>query len=277
MRGLIIGAKRHPWMAFVAWFAAFSVMWTLVEGLTHFLPSIPLKGCGTLLAISVIGLGYAIWKIWQPTQIEIAIPHTNTKLTVMFGDLFAEDGYRAIAVSEYFDSELGLPVSEKSLHGIFLKRCFGGHGQSFDTIVDRELSGHATQTAGNKKAGKQKKYPIGTTALVPVNSDNYLCFVLCATDPETCKVQADVPMLWNALVGLWQKARVSVGGAPLVVPLVGSGISGVGLEPMELLDLIILSAITETKRQQITMQIRIVLTYDRFEDIDLKQVKNYWR
>ncbi|HHT9116013.1 MAG TPA: macro domain-containing protein [Candidatus Wunengus californicus] len=262
-------------MAFVAWFATFSVMWTLVEGLTHFLPNIPLKGCGTLLSIAVIGLGYAIWKIWQPTKIEIAIPHTNTRLTVKFGDLFAEDGYRAIAVSEYFDSELGLPVSEKSLHGIFLKRCFGGHGQSFDAIVDRELNGQASQTV-KKKAGKGQKYPIGTTALVPVNNDKYLCFALCETDPETCKVHADVPMLWKALDGLWQKARVSVGGAPLVVPLVGSGLSGVGLEPMELLDLIILSVITETKRQQITMHIRIVVTYDRFEEIDLKQVQSYW-
>jgi hypothetical protein len=62
-----------------------------------------------------------------------------------------------------------------------------------------------------------------------------------------------------------------------VLPLVGSGISGVGLEPRELLDLIILSVITETKRQQITMQVRIVLADDRFENIDLRQVQNCWR
>jgi len=277
MRGLIVGVKRHPWLGCVSWFAAFSVMWTLVEGLTHFLPDIPLKGCGTLITIAVIGLGYAIWRIWQPTAIDITIPHTNTRLTVCFGDLFAQTGYRAIAVSEYFESELGLPVSEKSLHGIFLKRCFGGHGESFDNIVNREVDGLASQTVATKKAGKQKKYPIGTTAVVPVNNDKYLCFALCETDPATCKVHADVPMLWKALLGLWQKARVSSGGDALVLPLVGSGISGVGLEPRELLDLIILSVITETKRQQITMQVRIVLADDRFENIDLRQVQNCWR
>ena len=252
-------------------------MWTLVEGLTHFLPNIPLKGGVTLITIVVIGLGFAARRVWQPTAVDIIIPHTNTKVTVRFGDLFAQVGYRAIAVSEYFESELGLPVSEKTLHGVFLKRCFGGHSESFDNILNRELDGLPSEMVPIKKAGKQKKYPIGTTAVVPVNNDKYLCFALCETDPATCKVHCDVPMLWRSLLGLWQKARVSLGGDTLALPLVGSGISGVGLEAKELLDLIILSIITETKRRQITMQVSIVLADDRFEEIDLRQVQNCWR
>ena len=73
-----------------------------------------------------------------------------------------------------------------------------------------------------------------------------------------------------------QKARVSVGGEPLVVPLIGTGVSGMGLEPRQLLDLIILSVITATKRHEITMDIRIVITNDRFEEIDLRRVRNHW-
>ena len=72
------------------------------------------------------------------------------------------------------------------------------------------------------------------------------------------------------------KGKGLAGGAPVVVPLVGSGVSGVGLPPRELLDLIILSAITETKKQQIATCIRIVLAPDRFDEIDLKEIKRYW-
>lgn len=275
VRGLIVGAKKHPWQALIYSFAAFSVQWTLVEGCTYFIPGLDLRGRASLLTAVIISLIYSAIRVWQPSEVEIRVKHTNTRIQVKFGDLFIEDGYRAIAVSEFFDSELGLPVSERSIHGIFLKKCFGGYPQSFDTIITSELQ-HISAQHVDKKSGKKEKYPIGTTALVSVNNDHYLCFALTEADPNTCKVRADVPILWRALQGLWQKARVSHGGAPVVVPLVGSGVSGVGLPPRELLDLIILSAITETKKQQIATCIRIVLAPDRFDEVDLKEIKRYW-
>jgi hypothetical protein len=83
-------------------------------------------------------------------------------------------------------------------------------------------------------------------------------------------------MLWNSLNGMWSRARIECGGYPLNVPLLGSGLSGVGLPTLDLLNLIILSAITETKARQITDRIRIVLHRDRFKDIDLRDVKKHW-
>ena len=227
------------------------------------------------MTVILLSLTWAVIRVWQPSRVEIPIKHTNTTIEVIFGDLFAQDGYRAIAVSEFFDSELGLPVAEKSLHGFFVKKCFGGHPESFDTIVAAELQSVQPQRV-EKNCGKKLKYPIGTTALVPVNNDRYLCFALCETNPDTCKVHADVPTLWRALQGLWEKARVVLGGSTLVVPLVGSGTSGVGLPPRELLDLIILSAIAETKQRHITNRIRVVLTEDHFDEVDLKETKRYW-
>ncbi len=276
MKGLTTGLRKHPLKAFAAGFAAFSVCWTLIACCTYVIPSLNLRGTFVLAGIVIVSLVYAAFRVWQPSQIEITVRHTNTKIEVKFGDLFAQDGYRAIAVSEFFESELGIPVSEKSLHGLFLKKCFGGHPQSFDTILSSELHGIPGIYAG-KQCGKTQKYPIGTTALVPLNNDHYLCFALCETDISTCKAHADVPTLWLALQGLWQKARTSLGGAPLVLPLVGSGLSGVGLDAKELLDLIILSIIAETKRQQIATRICIVLAPDRFEEIDLRKTAGNWR
>ncbi len=61
------------------------------------------------------------------------------------------------------------------------------------------------------------------------------------------------------------------------VPLIGSGLSGVGLPTRVLLDLIILSAITETKKKEVTNRIRIVIYKDRFDDLDLRDVRHYWK
>lgn len=276
MKGILLGIRKHPRKAFVYFFASFSVLWTIIEGLTHFIPTLDLRGIPTLCVVIVIGLGYAAYKIRRPLSVSFNISHTNTKLEIKFSDIFEEDGVRAIAVNEFFDSEIGLPVSERSLHGIFITKCFGGHRESFDKMITDELT-QMTYETNQRSQGKDRKYPIGTTALVTVNTDRYMCFALCRTDLTTCKAEADVPTLWRALEGLYSKARNSLGGAPLVLPLVGSGLSGVGLPARDLLDLIVLSVITESKHKQITTLIKIVLTSDRFEEIDLGEIERYWR
>jgi len=275
MKGLIVGIKRHPLKAFVSAFVGFSVLWTIIEGFTYFLPMLDLRGSTSLLVVLVVSLLYSASRVWLPSMVEIPLKLTNTKIQIKFGDIFTEDGFRAIAMSEFFDSELGLPVSDKSIHGIFLKKCFGDHPESFDNMITSELKDVIPQNT-NKKKGKNKRYPIGTTALVSANEDHYLCFALTKADTDTCKVSADVLMLWQALQGLWEKARNSSGGAPIVVPLVGSGISGIGLPSRELLDLIIISVIAETKQQQIAPCIRIVIFPDRFEELDLSKIKRHW-
>jgi hypothetical protein len=234
------------------------------------------EGGPLLCVVVVIGLAYSAFKIRRPLSILFNIIHTNTKLEIKFSDIFEEDGIRVIAVNEFFDSEIGLPVSERSLHGIFISKCFGGHPEAFDNVISDELSQIPCETI-KRSQGKDRKYPIGTTALIPVNTDRYICFALCRTDVGTCKAEADVPTLWRALEGLYSKARNCLGGAPLILPLVGSGLSGIGLPVRDLLDLIVLSVITESKKNQVTTLIKIILTPDRFEEIDLGEINRYWR
>ena len=276
MKAIILGIQKHPWRALVYFFASFSVLWTLIEGLTHFIPTLNIKGVPSLLVVVGIGIIYSACKIRRPSSVTFSIANSNTKIQIKFGALFSEDGYRCIAVNEFFDSELGRPISDKSLHGIFITNCFGGHPESFDKMVSDDLANVPYETT-QRDQGKSKKYPIGTTAGINVSADRYLCFALCHTDLATCKAEADIPMLWQALEGLYSKARHSLGGAPLVLPLVGSGLSGVGLPARDLLDLIVLSIIAESKKKQIATLIKIILTSDRFDEVDLAEVKKYWR
>ena len=274
MKGIILGVRKHPWTSLIYFFASFSVLWTLIEGFTHFIPTLDIRGVPSLLAVVTIGIIYSAFRIHRPSSVAFSIAHTNTKIQIKFSDLFGESGVRCIAVNEFFDSELGLPVSENSLHGIFLSRCFGGHPDSFDKIVSDELVDTPSEKV-DRKQGKETRYSIGTTVNVTVNSDHYLCFALCRTDITSLKAEADVPMLWQALEGLYSKARHSLGGDPLVLPLVGSGLSGIGLPARDLLDLIVLSIIAESKKKQIATLIKIILTSDLFYEVDLAEVKKY--
>lgn len=274
-RDLWCGLHRHPWRSLTYSFAAFSVLWTLTEGITHFLPGVKIEGGYALTIMVLASLAYGLNRFWKPSEIVIKVATTNTKIEVLFGDLFVLNGLRGIGVTEFFESELGAPVSDTSLHGLFLKKCFGGGAKDFDKQLKEELKGISFEEV-EKAAGKKKKFPIGTTAQINVNGEKFIVFALAETDTETCKAKSDVTKMWVAMHSLWQRARIEAGGHPLNVPLIGSGLSGIGLPSRDLLNLLILSVITETKANRITEVIRIVLHPDRFEEIDLRDVKKHW-
>ena len=269
------GIRRHPLKTGGYAFTAFSVIFTIIKAITHFVPGITIEGPIALTAVIFISVCFGLKKVWKPSKIEVKMANSNTVIEVLFGDLFEQSGIRAISVNEFFDSKIGKPVSDKSLHGIFLQKCFGGHPEAFDKQVDEQLK-EIESSDVTKIDGKTKCFPIGSNALIAVNQDRYLVFALAKTDPNTCKAYSDVTMMWVALHKLWQRARIESGGHEINLPLVGSGLSGLGLPTRDLLNLIILSAITETKAKEVTQKIRIVLHRDRFEDLDLRDVKKHW-
>lgn len=274
---LIRGVSRHPWKTGGFIYLAFSALFTVVQAVNFFDNKIKFEGVLYFSVMILLSVGFALWRVGKPSKIEVDIAHTNTVIEIVFGDLFKMDGIKIISVNEFFDSQIGKPVSEKSLHGAFLKRSFGGHPQSFDAQIDSELANVAYTDVPQKTEGKTKAYPIGTTAVVTVNQDSYILFALTKSDPITCKASSDVTLMWVAMHGAWQRARVEAGGHDINIALIGGGLSGLGLPTRDLLNLIILSAITETKSQEITRRIRIVLHRDRFEDLDLRDVKKHWK
>jgi hypothetical protein len=270
------GIRRSPTKALAHAFTAFSVIFTVVKAVNHFVPDITIEGPYALGAAILLSFGFGMKKVWKPSKIEICVSNCNAKIEVLFGDLFTQEGIRVVAVNEFFDSAIGKPVSDKSIHGMFLQKCFGGHPAPFDKQVEDGLKGQEYREVSAKVEGKNRAYPIGTTVMMGANQDQYLVFALSHSNVVTCKASADVTMMWIALNQVWQRARVECGGHPLSLPLVGSGLSGLGLPTRDLLNLIILSAITETKAKEITSRICIVLHRDRFNQLDLRDVKKHW-
>ncbi|CAE6760705.1 hypothetical protein R69776_03357 [Paraburkholderia nemoris] len=275
LRDLLNGIRRHPVKMLAYMFTAFSIMQTIIRGVSMFVPGIYISGSIPFAAVIVISVSWGLKKVWKPSRIDLPIANCATVIEVVFGDLFAQEGIRAIAVNNFFDSELGKPVSDKSVHGILLKKCFGGHAEPFDKQVDEQLAAIESENV-ERPEGKTKRFPIGSTAMINVNQDRYIAFAFSETDPATSKARSDVTMMWSALHSLWERARIEAGGHSLNLPLVGSGLSGLGLPTRDLLNLIILSAITETKTREVTQRIRIVLGRDRFDHLDLRDVKEHW-
>lgn len=275
MKSILLGLRRHPWRFIVSIFLAYSAMWTLIESFSFFNPSLKIQGVRSYLILVIISVIVGLWRIYQPRKISIKINTSDTTLNIYYGDIFKAEGYIAIAVNEFFDSELGDPVSEKSLHGMVIKSYFGGHPESFDKAISNDLINCRYEEV-KRNRGNTKKFPIGTTAKITANDKKFLLFALCHTDIESLKASSDLATLVSALNGLFAKARNCTGGESLIIPLVGSGISGVGLPATQLLQLIVLTVIDETKRKQICKQIDLVIHESRFEEIDIETIKTQW-
>jgi hypothetical protein len=252
------------------------IIFGLCNGIIFFFPNFS-KYLTNWIIFSVtvfLSILYGFWKIRKVSKIDFNIPHTNTTIEVLFGDLFKQEGWRAIQVSDFFDSEIGELVSNKTLHGILIEKHL--NGKHFDSIVDNQLVSIQAETISEKIRGKQKRYPIGTTVTMETDG-KYLLFVLSEIDPKTYKAHCDVAKMWLALEGLLKQGRIKSGGYPINIPLIGSGQSGVGLPNKDLLNLLILSIVTETKKERIADKIRIVLKKDLYEELNLNDLKQYWR
>jgi hypothetical protein len=248
----------------------------VTEAFDKFVPGVIIGGpwpLGIIVGFSVL---WSLKKVLKPTEISIRLATIDTTIDVVFGDIFQEEGMCAIPMTVYFESQAGKPVSANSLHGQFLLRYFGGGVATFDQQIQAQLAGVSAVSVPTKKVGKTNKYPIGTTAVISVVGRKFLPFALAEADPVECKADANVSMLWEALENLWKRARNELGGETLNLPLVGSGLSNIGLPARDLLNLIVLSAITATKEKKITRRIRVVLHRDRYEEFDLRDVKQYW-
>ena len=277
---LTFAIRREPWQLVPAivgsMFVGYTVCWGMMAPLYGIVSASELRGWPKYLAFAaislVVGLIWFIWKYVPKSRISFLLPSTNTRLTVLFGDFFSEEGHKVIAVSEFFDGELGAIVSVKSLHGQFIEKYLGSQPSAFYSLIDRSLTS-VPSTSVERTEGRNMKYPIGTTAMGALSNDTYFFVALTVTNPITHKVTADVPELWIALRGLWNVVREYAGGYAVVVPLIGGGPSGVGLPDSVLLNLILTSILNETKKKRITSEVKIVLHPSVLGYIDLRTVR----
>jgi Thoeris protein ThsA, Macro domain len=267
LRRIQIGVRRHPWRWILESSVVCAALWGVLEPAFGLL-GLHAPGLAWYLVFVAISVAVGLSRALPPVSVSRSIPGSNTALTISFGDLFTTIGLRAVPVNEYFDSELGPPVSPNSIHGQLIQREFGGHADAFD----RQVQDGVRLIPGEQRprvSGKQFRYPLGTAVEIGANNNRYLAFVLCHTDTDTYKAFASVADLWIALHGLWEKARELAGGDALAVPLVGGGLSGIGLPPQHLLSFLVISLLDATKHSRVTGEIVIILQERTFDEIDL--------
>ena len=253
---------------FVNGLAAYGLLWTLVESIGAFFSEIKPEGLAQYALLFVPSIVFGVWRAWPVSRVELTVPNSDSVLCIEFGDVFENDGCIAIQVNEYFDSLLGDNVSPNSLHGQFIRDILRSQSAEFDAHVTRALAAEPFENVP-RKSGNSKKYKIGTTASVDLGPKRYLLFAFTKTDVNTLKASASVHELWDALAGLWASIRVRSNGDPVFMPMVGGGLSGVGLPARNLLQILMTSFSYYTKKNKITNRLTVVLPKAISREIDL--------
>ena len=267
--------KRIVQDFFVFGFAAYGLLWTCIVSYGFFFPKSKPEGAIWYAAIILVSIVIGFWRCWPTKQIKLPIPASDSTIEIRFGDFFEGVGIVVIPVNEYYDGLLGDHVSENSLHGTFIKDVLGGQSRTFIDLTSEALKSIEAEEV-RRESGREKKYPIGTVACVDINEKRFLLAALSRTDLQTLKASATVHELWDCLAGIWQGVRNYSNGDCVKIPLLGSGLSGVGLPPKNLIEIILTSFLYFTKKQKIADKVTLVLSSKLKGEIDLVTIKRSW-
>lgn len=256
-------------------FGTYGALWTIVESFSSYFPSLKPEGWVGYGCSIAASCAVGLWRAWPQGNLELRIANSDSSMCVEFGDLLKRTDCIAIQVNEFFDSLLGDHVSPNSLHGQFIRDVLGGQSVAFDTLVSKALADKPYEEVP-RTTGNRKRYSIGTTAAVDVNNKRYFLFAFTKTDVTTLKASATVHELWDALAGLWHAIRLRCNGNPVSVGLVGSGLSGVGLPPANLLQIMMISYSYYTKKNKITGRLTFVLPSSLRGELDLSAIAEQW-
>ena len=211
-------------------------------------------------------------------RVAIKMPHIRTNINIFTGDLLSQEGCAIVPANDFFDDVVNEDlVAAKSIDGQMIKRFWGGNLAGMDAEVSRQLETEEYELVDRDAPAKTKRYKLGTSIVLRASDKLRIIWVaLTTTDIATNKTHSSLEDLTLTIRAALIKARNRGNGDVLNFPLMGGGLSRTGMGSAFLLNLLIGIIVDESKKQNITENINIVLTKSAREDVNLLEVKRNW-
>ena len=281
---IVIGTRKKPLKFLTNAFLAYAAAWTVLEPILGLIPNAEqfLSGKSKFFVLLLFSICIGIYRNAVPGEIKIKCG--NSLIVVLFGNLFISNGFRIIPVSRYFFETQIVPTSlQHKLIQMFVQSREGDRGFN---LYEKSLV-TALQNLGYEEKHrdatrqKEKYYPLGTTAVLDFNGQDYMLFALTETElkghipHDNCNVSK----MWIALDKFWQEARINSRGRSINIPLIGSGVTGIRLSPSRVLEINLLAIANaiEESGYITTEEVKIVLHPKYIEDINLSDFQNLWK
>ena len=227
-----------------------------------------------LILILISWYGYLWWDASRLKKINVNVE--STTISIVTGDLFKQDGLKAIPFNEYFDTQVDDEViSKASLNGIFIKDILLGEVEQLDSHIlsYKFREENILEKNTTRIAGKNQKYQIGTVCL-------YEDYLLTAFSKFNDKNQAylTMPEYLEFLIKFWDEINVVYAQRSVSVPIFGSGITRIkehkNITDEELLKIMLWTFRISETRFKYPAKLNIIIHEDKIDKINLFEIKS---
>lgn len=199
-----------------------------------------------IIFILVLSLLYLVLWIRSNYYSKRTLHINNSTVEIKIGDIFSdEDGLRAIAFNEYFDTLVDDKIiSRNSLNGQFIDNYVKNIIELDEAIsLDSSLLEQQIELNTNRATGKQQKYKLGAIFPYQMKDQVFLLTSLTHFDAYN-RAYLSMPDYLNFLISFWDSVDKVYAGRSIIIPLFGSGITRFtkgydDAQDQELLDIII--------------------------------------
>lgn len=283
MYRVILGLRQKPLRAVASIFIAYATIWAVLEPLIGIVPQSGQYFSGGLKFSVFLFTSILLGLYRSAVPKDLTIQYGNSVIKIVFGDLFAVSGFKVVPVSRYFfEIEVVHTSLQHRVIQLFVQSQEGSKGfDTYEKSLHLALEHESYQEVYRSVLQrKDKYYPLGTSVPLDLDGETYILFALTETELKGCVANdnCNTSKMWCALEALWQNARIYSRGHSINIPLVGSGITGIRLNPSQILELNLLAianAIEESGKIT-TEEIRIVLHPKYMETVDLRDFQSIW-
>lgn len=154
-------------------------------------------------------------------QIDIKIGITT--VVIKSGDIFKEDGLKAIAFNEYFDTRVDDKIiAKQSLNGQFILNHIDDVDKlNFDIESDDDLKNSIIGKGVKRKQGKTTKYKLGSSIL---RDDEYILTAFSRFNKNN-QAELTIQEYVNFLLTFWNEINRLYAQRSVTVPVFGAGIT----------------------------------------------------
>ncbi len=265
--------KKNYKNILTTFFAIFGLAWTFVEAANHFKMNIavpettPLSFSFLLVLALLLSIIINFPKLFH----EVEIADTDIKLQLMVGNYLNFSGDKVIATNSTFDTtHHDNFISPKSVQGQFFKKYYENINH-LDIDLENALAGETPLKTLTRTKSKNKQYNVGTVAKLThkkskpfwkvwADDIEFRTYWLAMADVnEFGKPSSNFDNLQTSLVELWQFVATKGHLENLVIPILGSGRTGVNEKRERILQEIVFSFVAFASEKKLTEKLTIVI------------------
>jgi hypothetical protein len=216
-----------------------------------------------------------LW-FWSNNLNSININIEGSTVAIKVGDLFEQEGLKAIAFNEYFDTQVDDNIiSESSLNGVFINKHLDISVPDLDKYIQNYSFNGDEFVEENlaRQQGKKKKYQLGSICVYK----DYLLTAFSKFDNSN-KASLTMPEYLEFMINFWDRVNSVYALKSVSTAICGSGITRIkghkNISDEDLLKIMLWTFRISEMRFKYPAKLTIVIHKDKIDQINLLDIKS---